>query len=419
MNQVHNRPKRKAWEHPWRYRESFLVAFELLLLGLILEVLTGGRGAPLLQWPVNFVGALIILIVLVYLHLRFRKRPFVKWLSSVPAAISAIVFLASATLLLGFIPQNNPDANRYLHVLGLTHVKNSWLMLIAGFYFLVILGMVALRRSLPLKSKNLGFLMNHAGLWIVISAGYLGSGDLMRLQLPAIEGGDPVSHAGNPVNRQMVELPFAVELLDFIIKEYNPRIGIMDPRSGMLMGEDGQSLIMIEEGLKTSMLDWTVEIADFEPNARKTGNEYFRNDSMGAAPAAFVKAVNILSGEERSGWISCGSFMVPHQHMPLDPNHTLVMTFPEPERYSSDIIIHETDGDKRPVTLEVNKPCKCEGWKLYQLSYDRRMGKWSRISVFEAVRDPWLPVVYTGIFLLLAGAVYLFWIGRGIKEEIK
>ena len=36
------------------------------------------------------------------------------------------------------------------------------------------------------------------------------------------------------------------------------------------------------------------------------------------------------------------------------------------------------------------------------------MGKWSRTSTFELVRDPWLPVVYTGITMMLLGAVYLF-----------
>ena len=30
------------------------------------------------------------------------------------------------------------------------------------------------------------------------------------------------------------------------------------------------------------------------------------------------------------------------------------------------------------------------------------------ISVFELVRDPWLPYVYLGIFMMLAGAVALF-----------
>ena len=75
-----------------------------------------------------------------------------------------------------------------------------------------------------------------------------------------------------------------------------------------------------------------------------------------------------------------------------------------------------SDGEELPLTLEVNKPYKYQGWKLYQLSYDDTMGKWSNLSVIEAVRDPWLPLVYTGILLLLAGAAYLFWIGREIKE---
>jgi hypothetical protein len=45
------------------------------------------------------------------------------------------------------------------------------------------------------------------------------------------------------------------------------------------------------------------------------------------------------------------------------------------------------------------------------------MGKYSKRSVIEAVRDPWLPVVYAGILMLLGGAVYLFWLGRPVKTE--
>ena len=106
-----------------------------------------------------------------------------------------------------------------------------------------------------------------------------------------------------------------------------------------------------------------------------------------------------------------------HQHLPLDMHNFLVMTMPEPEKYSSNITLHGRDGEEVPLTLEVNKPYKYQGWKLYQLSYDDSMGKWSRLSVIEAVRDPWLPVVYFGVFLLLGGALYLFWMGRIIKEE--
>lgn len=47
------------------------------------------------------------------------------------------------------------------------------------------------------------------------------------------------------------------------------------------------------------------------------------------------------------------------------------------------------------------------------------MGKWSAYSVFELVSDPWLPVVYIGIYLLLVGAVGIFLIASSKRKEIE
>ena len=416
MNKEKNKPKRKTWEHPWRYRESFLVVLELIFMGLIFEVLSGGKGAPLLKWPVNMVVGVVILLLLVIIYFRFKSRPMVKWLSSVPAAISAISFFALVTLLLGFLKQDDANANRYLSLLGLTHMKNSWLMMISGLYFLTTLGFVALRRATPLRRKNLGFLLNHVGLWITIAAGYLGAGDLMRLNLTVMEEHGGSSRAVNQRTQEVYNLPFAVSLIDFNIENYNPKLALLDGRTGSVLQEEGKTIPFIEQGLKATVQNWDVEVLEYLPEAFRVDDQYVLGDSIGNAPAAYVKAVNAVSDQEVKGWISSGSFRVMHQHMQLDDHHFLAMTIPEPEKYSSDIVIEDGEGGELPLTLEVNKPYKYKGWKLYQLSYDERMGKWSMVSVIEAVRDPWLPVVYFGIFLLLAGALYLFWIGRDIKE---
>ena len=55
-----------------------------------------------------------------------------------------------------------------------------------------------------------------------------------------------------------------------------------------------------------------------------------------------------------------------------------------------------------------------QGWKLYQAGYDESAGRWSTLSLVEAVRDPWLPSVYVGFFMIMAGNVLFFW--KGVKK---
>ena len=78
-----------------------------------------------------------------------------------------------------------------------------------------------------------------------------------------------------------------------------------------------------------------------------------------------------------------------------------------PKRFASDISVYTEDGKNLRGTVEVNKPLKVDGWKIYQSGYDSTRGSQSQYSVFLLVKDPWLPAVYFGIFLMLAGALCL------------
>jgi cytochrome c biogenesis protein ResB len=64
--------------------------------------------------------------------------------------------------------------------------------------------------------------------------------------------------------------------------------------------------------------------------------------------------------------------------------------------------------------IEVNKPLKIESWTIYQTSYFKSPEYKSYISVFTAVYDPWLKIVYIGFFMMVVGAIYLIF-GRRIK----
>lgn len=92
----------------------------------------------------------------------------------------------------------------------------------------------------------------------------------------------------------------------------------------------------------------------------------------------------------------------------------------KPKRFASDIFVYTEDGKTVQGTVEVNKPLKVNGWKIYQYSYDVRMGPDSPYSVFQLVKDPWILWVYVGIFMMLAGALclMLFMAPRRVGRKI-
>ena len=90
-----------------------------------------------------------------------------------------------------------------------------------------------------------------------------------------------------------------------------------------------------------------------------------------------------------------------------------------PKRFASDITVYTQDGKIVNGTVEVNKPLKVNGWKIYQYGYDDSLGSKSPYSMFMLVKDPWLPAVYAGIFMMLAGALclMLFMAPKPVKKE--
>ena len=79
--------------------------------------------------------------------------------------------------------------------------------------------------------------------------------------------------------------------------------------------------------------------------------------------------------------------------------------------YMSDVSVRNRYDVVRRDTIRVNKPLSVSGWKIYQFDYEEARDGLRDISIFELVRDPWLPYVYLGIFMMLAGA------GGGILKK--
>lgn len=402
--------KSPLWHFPWGYRESFIVSFGILIIGFLVEFFTKNIGISPPSWPRNLY-ILIIFVAYLVVTYRFIKHPILKWITSVPAAISAVSIFTLLVLFMGFIAQNDQEANSFIRNFGLAHIARSWPYLTTTLYLLTVLGYSTIKRlSHFRKLKDFAFILNHAGLWLVIVTASLGSGDMYRLSMPVYEG--QVSHQAFDDQGNPFQIGFATKLLDFNMEEYPPSLGIMDNMTRELIIEKGGKLFNVDEG-NGEINGWKISVLKYFESSVKNNEEYVSSDTFGAARAVLVEAVNTSTKETSVGWISNGSFSVPLAILKLNDEVSLAMTRPQPKKYSSKLRIFSSMRDYKDYTVIVNKPLKINGWKVYQQGYNDELGKWSNLSVLELVRDPWLPVVYVGIFMMLAGALYLFWMGRG------
>lgn len=76
-----------------------------------------------------------------------------------------------------------------------------------------------------------------------------------------------------------------------------------------------------------------------------------------------------------------------------------------PKKFAAEVTLLKPDKSVEEARIEVNKPLRRDGWTLYLTNYELSANGLADQCLIEAVRDPWLPGVYTGIFLLLGGAL--------------
>jgi hypothetical protein len=408
-----NKSKTKLWDFPWGYRESFLIAVFMLLTGFVIELFTGG-GVSMPTWPVNIAIILVFIIYFILVH-HFIKHPLVTWLSSVPAAIASISVFTLMVLFMGFIPQGSHQEADLLEKLGLRQITSSWPYLFTAVFLLVVLGFTIVRRFNSYSLKNIAFLLNHTGLWIVVVAASLGSSDMWRLSMQ-LETKHPVTTAYD-ARGQAYNMGFGMLLLDFNIEEYDPQVGLMRNADYTLQLEKGGKLATVIEGETGILENYELTFQRYIDNAHKYGEVYDTSSMPGGSHAVYIIAKDQNTGQTVEGWVSDGSIDTSPSFLRLNSELSIAMTNVRPKKFSSDIRVYTSMEEFEDFRIEVNKPVNVQGWKIYQTGYDEIMGRWSNKSIIELVRDPWLPAVYTGIFMILIGTLYLLWMGKGRTKK--
>ena len=371
------------------------------------------------------------------------------------AAIPAIAAAAILTLIMGLTKQV-AEGKAPIDPLGLTKMLNFWSFVLVYVWMTAIVGEVTLNQIAHFSWRRLPTLTSHIGLFLVLTCGTLGSADMLRVKMFCEKG--QVEWRGLDTFSAVHHLPVAIQLEKFTIDEYPPKLMLID-KMGLPLPKGKPENILLDKNVKSGqLLDCKIEILKRIDNAmpvmlsKMVGKipggmmSYIRMDSLGQAHnkdgyiasdatgnacAVLVKVTTGVNTNESSisgfnkgqqhtitGWLTCGSYLFPYQSLKLNDGRSLVMPNREPRRFASLVDIYTQDGKNIQTEIEVNKPFSIDGWKIYQLSYNEQMGKWSNLSIFEIVTDPWMPIVYVGIFMLLFGAVGMF-LTASRKKEVK
>lgn len=387
------------------YSLSFLIAFVLLIIGVIIELFSSHNGITMPKWPINIVILGIVVVYIIVLN-YFWKSDLKKWFSSIKSTIGAISAYAILVLIMGFVAQDDLASNVLIKNLGFSHINKSWPFLLISAYLLTILGFVILKRLKKiLKFRNFAFFLNHFGIWLVIATASVGSSDLQRLTLPLYE--NQISSYAIKDDSTLVQLPFTVELNDFYIKNFNPNVIVFNPNTREILNEPG--INYSADSLNSfTYNNWTVEIVETLPKSVFNGSEFVFKDTTTSQFSAFVK---ISDGNETNKvWISSGNYIDASAVSILENNLAISLSLPAEKKYVSEISIFNDNVKIDSLKIEVNKPYKYMGYKIYQQGFDNANGQ--DITILEVVKDPWLPVVYIGLIMLTIGSTMLLWLGK-------
>ncbi len=404
--------RRRWFETPWEFRESALFTAVALCIGFVIEYATSGSDIALLRLPGNAIALSLFAVLVLSIGLGFRNTPAVKWFGGIPLGLSLIVAIAVLSLIGGILPQEAVISGSLPARLGIHKIFSSWPFALIVLLFLANLGLSLSWKLIPFKVQNLQFILFHAGFWIALSCGIFGSSDLQRFVVPVEEG--KANNVGFTMDSETPQqLPFSVFLHDFSLEEYPPQLFLYDPHSDKLLMDKSQATIDVRKGTTASWKGVEVLVVEYIPSALpgKDGIPYLTDHSKGIPYAK----VRISTGStQREAWISTGSPTLRPDAAQLG-NLYLIMVPGTPKSFRSAVTVQDNQGHAVIANLEVNKPVNFMDWKLYQMGYDEKAGRWSKLSLIEVIRDPWLPAVYLGFFMIMAGNILFFW--NGIKRQ--
>jgi len=154
------------WQFPWQYKESIAFAGGIAFIGFLLQLSVGPFDFFLMQYPVNIIAGVFLLLLPVFFSLG-RKTALFQWFSGVPLAVTLIGSLLAFGLIMGLTPQLsrlNPHDTGIFTRLGFRQMTTAWPFVLLYLTTLLALGSLIVRRLIAFRRQDYAFYLNHTGV---------------------------------------------------------------------------------------------------------------------------------------------------------------------------------------------------------------------------------------------------------------
>ena len=188
-------PKRTLW--------LVLAVSATLGVSAIVQAIVGAFPLSIVRFPLNVILMALWLVLLVELYRRRDRSKVAQVLLSQAATVISLVLMAAVGIVLGL--QREP-------------ASTAWPTVVAVLFVLSHLTLVTLRGWRNATGVRWRFVVNHAGLWLALVAGFWGAPD--REQVRAMVTREVPTREAYDMSGRTTTLDCELQLVDFKIDYY-------------------------------------------------------------------------------------------------------------------------------------------------------------------------------------------------------
>jgi cytochrome c biogenesis protein ResB len=348
----------------------------------------------------------------------------VDQLASVKFAVTLVVLIAIACIVGTVMPQGG-DVAKYLAkyplaadrmklfgALGLTNIFYSWWFIGLLCVLAASIATCSARRFATMRRttgyarmRALGSMLTHISMLLILAGGVIRGvwGEKGYLEL---REGETVAQFVE--NRGVKLLPFTVQLAKFEIETYDQQ-----PEQLLVKSQSRQDALPVKLGVEQLFGEFKITVLKYIPDftVDMQSREITSRSSRPNNPAILVAVNGPTYQNHRWVFAKFPEFDHSPKTSPLEMVYVAKVTGGAIKSFKSTLHF-----DGRETTVEVNRPFSYKGYSFYQSGYNPNDLTYTSLQV---VKDPGIPVVYTGFGLMIVGLFIVFYLNPWLNERRK